>query len=116
MDKDKQIPLQFASISGKKVTADFTGGDVTSDAGVLILREMANQTGIIDRLSEAINDDRHQSYVKHDIDELLKQRILQIICGYEDANDSNDLRTDPEFKASCDKLPTESDLASQPLT
>lgn len=114
MDKDKQTTLQFASISGKKVTADFTGGDVTSDAGVLILREVANQTGIIDRLSGAIHDDRHQGYVKHDIDELLKQRVLQIICGYEDANDSDDLRTDPGFKASCDKLPTESDLASQP--
>lgn len=114
MDKHNQISFQFASISGKKVTADFTGGEVTSDAGVLMLREIANQTGIIDRLSDAIQDDRHQSYVKHAYAELLKQRIFQIICGYEDANDSNDLRTDPGFKASCDKLPSDSDLASQP--
>jgi len=43
------------------------------------------------------------------------QRIFQIICGYEDANDSNELRRDPLFKLSCEKLPESADLlASQP--
>ena len=114
MEQNKQLSLQFASISGKKVTADFTGGEVTSDVGVLIMRETANKIGIIEKLTQAIHDERHQSYVKHEIIELLKQRIFQIICGYEDANDANDLRIDPGFKASCDKLPSEADLASQP--
>ena len=114
MEENKQLSLQFASISGKKVTADFTGGEVTSDVGVMVMRETANKIGIIEQLTEAIHDERHQSYVKHEIIELLTQRIFQIICGYEDANDANDLRIDPGFKASCDKLPSESDLASQP--
>ena len=114
MEQNKQLSLQFASISGKKVTADFTGGDVTSDVGVLVMRETANKIGIIEQLTEAIHDERHQSYVKHEIIELLMQRIFQIICGYEDANDANDLRIDPGFKASCDRLPSEADLASQP--
>jgi len=114
MEQNKQITLQFASISGKKVTADFTGGDVTSDVGVLVMRETANRMGIIEQLATAIHDKRHQSYVKHEIIELLTQRILQISCGYEDANDSDDLRIDPGFKASCDRLPSEADLASQP--
>jgi hypothetical protein len=114
MEQNKQLSLKFASISGKKVTADFTGGNVTSDVGVLFMRETANKIGIIEQLAQAIQDERHQSYVKHEITELLMQRIFQIICGYEDANDANDLRIDPGFKAACDKLQSEADLASQP--
>jgi len=114
MKENKQFSLQFASISGKKVTADFTGGDVTSDVGVLVMRETANKMRIIEQLTEAVHDERHQSYVKHEITELFMQRIFQIICGYEDANDANDLRIDPGFKASCNRLPSEADLASQP--
>ena len=63
---------------------------------------------------EAIRDTRHQSYVRHDSKNLLTRRILQIACGYEDADDADDLRTDPGFKAACDRLPSENDLASQP--
>ena len=114
MEENKQLSIQFASISGKKVTADFTGGEVTRDVGVMIMRETANKIGIVEKLTEAIHDERHQSYVKHEINELLTQRIFQIICGYEDANDANDLRLDPGFKASCGILPSEADLASQP--
>lgn len=114
MEQNKQLSLNFASISGKKVTADFTGGDVTSDVGVLVMKETANKIGIIEKLACAIHDERHQSYVKHELPELLTQRILQIVCGHEDANDSNDLRIDPGFKAACDRLPSEADLASQP--
>ncbi len=114
MEQNKQFSLEFKTIFGKKVTADFTGGNVTSDVGVLVMRETANKIGIIEQLTEAIHDERHQSYVKHEITELLMQRIFQIICGYEDANDANDLRIDPGFKASCDRLPSEADLASQP--
>ena len=114
MEENKQLSLQFASISGKIVTADFTGGDVTSDIGVMAMREIANKIGIIEQLAKAIHDERHQSYVKHELIELLTQRIFQITCGYEDANDANDLRVDPGIKASCNRLPSDDDLASQP--
>ena len=114
MTQNTQLSLEFKTISGKKVTADFTGGDVTSDAGVLVLREIAGKIGIIEQLTDAITDIRHQSYVRHDIKELLTQRIFQIACGYEDADDADDLRTDPGFKAACSRLPTEGNLASQP--
>jgi hypothetical protein len=96
------------------VTADFSGGEVTSDAGVLALREVADRIGIIDQIADAITDNRHQSYVRHAMKTLLQQRVLQIACGYEDADDADDLRIDPGFKASCNRLPSEDDLASQP--
>ena len=104
MNEDIQVSLKFKDVSGKKVTVDFTGGDVTSDAGVLALKEVAKKIGIIEHLVEAIGDDRHQSYVQHHIGELLNQRIFQIICGYEDTSDSDYLRADPGFKVSCDRL------------
>jgi hypothetical protein len=114
MIENNQLSLEFKMISGKKVTADFTGGEVSSDGGVLILREIVERIGIIDKFSEAKKDTRHQSYISHDIKMLLNQRILQIACGYEDADDADDLRSDPGFKAACNRLPSDSDLASQP--
>jgi hypothetical protein len=114
MRENNQLSLEFKMISGKKVTADFTGGEVSSDGGVLVLREIVERIGIIDKFSEAIKDTRHQSYISHDMKMLLTQRILQIACGYEDADDADDLRSDPVFKAACNRLPSDSDLASQP--
>jgi hypothetical protein len=114
MREDSQLSLEFKMISGKKVTADFTGGDVSSDGGVLALREVVNKIGIIDQLAEAITDTRHKSYISHDLTTLLTQRILQIACGYEDADDADDLRADSCFKAACNRLPSGGDLASQP--
>ena len=67
MNEDIQVLLKFKDVSGKKVTVDFTGGDVTSDAGVLALKEVAKKIGIIEHLVEAIDDDRHQSYVQQKI-------------------------------------------------
>lgn len=109
-----QLSLPFASISGKKVVADFSGEQVTSDAGVLELREVADRIGLADHLIGAIHDSRHPSYITHSLRDLLLQRIFQIACGYADANDADTLRLDPAFKAACDRLPSEENLASQP--
>ena len=114
MTKNNQLSFEFKTISGKKITADFTGGDVTSDGGVLIMRELVNRIGIVDRFADVILDTRDQRYVRHNFKTLLAQRILQIACGYEDADDCDALRTDPGFKAACDRLPSDDDLASQP--
>ena len=110
-----QITLAFANLSGKKIEADFDGGMTTSDGGVLLLRQADARTGIVDRIVEAMSDQRHQSYIDHTYTELIRQRIFQIACGYEDANDSDDLRSDPGLKTACERLPlTGDDLASQP--
>jgi len=115
MQKDKKQLLLFKEISGKKIEVDFDGGDVSSDAGVLFLRETESQIGIIAKTANAIVDNRHQSYVKHAIVHLLTQRVFQIASGYEDGNDCNELRNDPIFKISCNRLPASDDpLASQP--
>ncbi|MFC1501904.1 IS1380 family transposase [bacterium] len=107
--------MLFKELFGKKVQVDFKGGDVSSDAGLLLLRETEAKLGLFEKVANAIHDNRHPGYIKHGIMELLKQRVYQIASGYEDANDSNELRKDPILKIACDK-PASSDsyLASQP--
>jgi len=71
--------------------------------------------GIISAISAAIHDLRDSRYVDHKTPDIITQRVNQIACGYEDANDCNKLRNDPAHKLAADKLPlTGSPLASQP--
>lgn len=112
-DNHSLVPL--ASIFGKRLDLAFDGGILTSDSGVLLLREVAAKTGILSGIIEAITDRRHKSYVAHRVAELVHQRVFQIACGYEDANDCDALKSDPGFKAACGRLPLSgADLASQP--
>jgi len=102
-------------VSGKKVLADFEGGQISSDAGALLLKETEAQVGIIAAIAEALNDRRDPRYVEHPLPQLLKQRIFQIACGYEDANDADFLRDDPIFKMCADNAPESGEaLSSQP--
>ena len=112
-DNHSKVPL--ASIFGKRLDLAFDGGILTSDSGVLLLREVEAKTGILSRIIEAITDRRHPSYVAHSVADLVKQRVFQIACGYEDANDCDALCSDPGFKAACGRLPLQGeDLSSQP--
>lgn len=111
------LPIQLTGspVGGKDVAIDFNGGNVTSDAGVLLLSEIEGQTGLINSLSACIQDSRRFYSVDHSINDLFSQRIYQICCGYEDANDSNGLRKDPALKMALGRLPAQGDdLASQP--
>ena len=98
----------------KNIRADFNGGELPSDFRALLLRETILQSGLITRMTN--NDRRHQSYIDHSQEELLVQRVLQMACGYEDANHSNRLRKDPMFKLATGRNPLDSDnhLASAP--
>lgn len=115
MEEDRQDVLGFANVQGKKVEVDFEGGTVTSDGGALFLRVVEGGIGVIRRLVNAVRDRRHASYIDHTLKDLISQRVYQIACGYEDANDANTLRVDPGFKTACERLPISGpDLASQP--
>ena len=115
MSQDTQIVLPFARLCGKTLQVDFDGGTVTSDGGVLLLRETESRVGIIRRFVDALDDPRDVRYTDHSYEEMLRQRIFQIACGYDDANDCTFLRHDPAFKAACERLPIVGEaLASQP--
>ncbi len=103
--------LRFASIPGHTIRADFAGGGLSSDLGPLLLRGIDRQIGLTERINAAVLDTRHASYITHSQRDLLTQRIYQIGCGYEDGNDSNNLRHDPMFKLGAGRLPFDANTA-----
>jgi hypothetical protein len=116
MSSSSPTQLCFPPVGGQTLRADFEGGALSSDFGALLLRGIDRQIGLTKRLSAAIHDKRHQSYIDHPLRDLLAQRIYQIASGYADGNDANSLRRDPMFKLGVDRLPLEPehDLASAP--
>ena len=83
--------------------ARFDGGKITSDAGVLLLREVERGTGLSAGLAECFRDHRDARLVEHTVEELLGQRIYGLCLGYEDLNDHDQLRTDPMLAVAVDK-------------
>ncbi len=106
--------LTFSFFKRRKLTVDFKEGEITSDAGLLLIRQADDSLGVVSGLTECINDKRDIRYIEHELLTLLRQRIYQIVAGYEDCNDADILRKDSAFKAACDRLLSDKDLASQP--
>ena len=79
----------------REVVARFDGGDITSDGGALLLRELEAELGIIRRFAECFTDHRDPERVEHTVEELVAQRIHALALGYEDLNDHDSLRHDP---------------------
>ena len=103
MVDDRVVPFGFPAIGGKKITATFDGGRLTSDGGVLLLAQAERRMGIARRLASCIADPRDQSRVVHGLSDVLQARMLAIACGYEDADDLDMLRHDPGFKLAAGK-------------
>jgi hypothetical protein len=79
----------------RRVVADFTGGEVTSDAGGLLLREVAEGSRILRRFADCFIDHRDPELIEHSVLELVAQRTYAVALGYEDVNDHDELRRDP---------------------
>jgi len=107
--------LLLAPVEGKTVEIDFDGGRLSSDAGLILLKDIDDQLGLTRALAAVLGDARDTRRIHFTPEDLLKQRVFQIAAGYEDANDANTLRHDPIFKLLLDRLPaTGAPLASQP--
>src|SRR5437867_1796700 len=108
-------PLPLAPVGAKAVALDFAGGRLSSDAGLVLLKDPDEQLGLTRALAAVLSDPRDARRVNFTQHDLLKQRVFQIAAGYEDANDANTLRHDPIFTLLLDRLPeTGAPLASQP--
>ena len=92
----------------------FDGGQVTSDGGLPWVVEAEAALGVCAALASCVPEWRRGG-VRHSLVTLVRQRVFQIACGYEDQNDASRLRSEPLFKLACGRLPaSEADLASQP--
>jgi hypothetical protein len=96
-------PLLFQDLDSRQVVVDFSGGLLSSDGGVLLLRQVDRNLGLTQSLAECFWDGRNQLFVDHSVRELLAQRILGLALGYEDLNDHDQLRRDPLLASACDK-------------
>jgi Transposase DDE domain group 1 len=115
MTATRTTPLQLAPVGDKATFLDFDGGRLSSDAGLVLLHDPDEQLGLTRALAAVLSDPRDQRRVNFTLHDLLKQRVLQIAAGYEDANDANTLRHDPIFKLLLGRLPESgAPLASQP--
>jgi len=108
----EQIVSQLTFGFQPKLRVDFDGGALTSDAGLMLIREFDQKLGLTADVAARITDDRDQRYVKHDMLSLVRQREYQIIAGYEDANDADRLKDDPTFQVIASE--SSETLGSQP--
>src|SRR5215217_3983195 len=112
---DPMLPLPGLSlVAGKAVVAQFDGGLLPSDGGVLALREVERRLRVADRFAACIDDPRAPDQITHTLADIIRFRLLMIAAGYEDGNDASDLRRDPLFKMALDRAPSDRELCSQP--
>ena len=105
----------FPAMFERPVVAKFDQPQSSSDGGAVLLKAADQRLGLLASLAACLKDERQVGKVRHELDELLTQRIMAIACGYEDANDLDHLHKDPAFKLARGRLPdTGDDLCSQP--
>ena len=111
---NSMLPLPgLSSASGKPVVVKFDGGLLSSDGGVLALREVEQRLRVADRLAACMIDPRAVDQITHSLADVIRFRLLMISAGYEDGNDANSLRGDPMFKMALDLSPIDRELCSQ---
>ena len=103
----------LSPVAGKSVVAKFDGGQLSSDGGLLLLRETEQRLQVAERLAGCIKDPRAPDQITHSLADIIRFRLLMIAAGYEDGNDASSLRSDPMFKMALDLAPSDRELCSQ---
>ena len=96
--------LGFQPLGKREIVGIFDGGNITSDAGGLLLREIERKTSVIKRFAQCFTDYRDPELVEHTVAELVAQRVYGIALGYEDLADHDQLRHDPLMAVLAGKL------------
>jgi len=106
---------RLSPLNGKPILLGFDGADMSSDAGLTLLREIERKAGLAQRLADCLCDLRDPAKVQHRLCDIIRFRIMMIGAGYEDGNDANALRHDPSFRIALERGPeTGAALCSQP--
>ena len=102
-------------VNGKPVLLNFDGAEMSSDAGLTLLREVERRHDLAGLLASCLTDLRDAGKVRHSLEDIIRFRMMMIAAGYEDGNDAADLRHDPSFKIALERHPeTGAALCSQP--
>jgi hypothetical protein len=106
--------MLFDNLGTRQVVADFSGGHVSSDGGLLLYRELDRSLCLTRKLSRCFCDQRDPRFVEHSVQSMLVQRIVGLAAGYEDLNDHNRLRVDPLLALAAGKTDPEGQDRIQP--
>ena len=101
--------LTFWKIGKQQVTADFFGGRIVSDAGLLLIRDFEQELGVLKELAARFPDPRNPLFVTHSVENILTQNVYQFLAGYFDSNDAQVLRDDPLFQTLVGTSPDQED-------
>jgi hypothetical protein len=101
--EDNQLGFEFPGLGRRKIEANFAGGEVSSDGGVMLLRQVDRWLGLTKRLDRILPDRRNPIMIHHAQESLLRQRIYGIALGYEDLNDHDSLRHDLLWQTAIDR-------------
>ena len=115
MTEDSLLPFDLPAVQRKKVTADFAGGSISSDGGLVLLRAAERRLRLAETLAGCIREWRDPARAVHTLPAMLRFRMFAVACGYEDADDCDALRADPLFKLAVGRAPESGrDLCFQP--
>lgn len=105
----------LSPVGAKMLTASFDGGRLSSDGGLVVLREIERRLELAETMAACLPDARDLTRVRHSYADMIRARVFAIAAGYEDCDDLDTLRADPAFKIACGRAPeTGADLMSQP--
>src|SRR6201993_2629801 len=113
MTECSELGFELPGLSGRKIEGNFEGGNVSSDGGLVLLRQVDRWIGLTKSLAKRLPDKRDPDKIEHSLESMLRQRIYGLALGYEDYNDHNWLRKDllwqtaserTEELASCSRL------------
>ena len=115
MHEDSLFLPGLSPVESLEIHARFDGGSLSSDGGVLILREIEKRLNFAGMLASCLRDGRDAARITHDHTTMIRTRMFAICCGHEDCDDLDELRHDPALKIACERLPESGPaLASQP--
>lgn len=103
MEQDNQLGFEFPALGRRKIEANFAGGQVSSDGGVMLLRQVDRWLGFTKQLDRILPDRRNPLLIQHSQESLLRQRIYGLALGYEDLNDHDSLRRDLLWQTATDR-------------
>jgi len=106
--------LSFDFSPSRPVEVELSSSPLSSDAGLLPIRQFDERIRLTEQFAAALKDRRHTTFIEHSLLTMVRQRIYGILADYEDQNDHDTLRSDPIFKLIADRLPGDPDLSSQP--
>ena len=86
--------IELGRVGRRAIEANFEGGDLSSDGGLLLLRQVDERIGLSRAVAKALGDERDRSRIRHRLRDLIAQRLYGLCCGYEDLNDHDVLRLD----------------------